>query len=68
MKNYDNRLTKIEKAIDEILNPSEDRIILVNKSAGETKEGKIAEIERELGREISKGKIIFLTISGLTRI
>jgi hypothetical protein len=68
MKNFDSRLTKIEKIIDEILNPSEDRIILINKSAGETKEGKIAEIERKLGRKISKGKIIFLIISGITKI
>jgi hypothetical protein len=68
MKNYDSRLKKIEKEFEEILNPYEDRIILVNKSAGETKEGKIAEIEKELGRKISNGKIIFLIISGLTRI
>jgi hypothetical protein len=68
MKNFDSRLTKIERANEEILNPYEDRIILVNKSAGETKEGKIAEIEKELGRKISKGKIIFLIISGITKI
>ncbi|MGA7721856.1 MAG: hypothetical protein WCA84_11855 [Ignavibacteriaceae bacterium] len=68
--NFDNRLTRIEKTIDEILNPYayEERIILVNVSAGETKEGKIAELEKELGREISKGKIIFLIISGITKI
>jgi hypothetical protein len=68
MKNYDSRLKKIEKEFEEIFNPYEERIILVNKSAGETKEGKIEEIERELGRKISNGKIIFLIISGLTRI
>jgi hypothetical protein len=41
---FDSRLSKIENTIDEILNPYEDGIIILNKSTGETKEGKIAEL------------------------
>jgi len=68
MKNFYSRLANIEKIIEKLLHPYEERIILVNKSAGETKEVKIAEIERELGRKICKGKLIFFIVSGLTRI
>jgi hypothetical protein len=66
--NFDNRLTRIEKAIDEILNPCEEMIILVNKNLGETKEGKIVEMEKELGRKINRNKLIFFIVSGLTKI
>lgn len=40
MKSYDNRITKLEKAIDELRHPNEERFILVNKTKGETPEGK----------------------------
>lgn len=40
MKNFDSRLTKLEKMIDDKLNPSEEIAIFVIRSIGETKKGK----------------------------
>ena len=69
MKNsLDSRLSKIEKMIDDLLHTPEDFILIVNKSTGQTPESVLAEKEKELGRRINKGKIIYFIISGLTKI
>jgi hypothetical protein len=68
MKSNFAKLLKLEKMIDEILNPSEEISVIVNISAGETKEAKIAEYEKESGKEVNKEKSIFLIVSGLSRI
>lgn len=67
MKNYDSRLAKVEKAIKELLNFNEAVVIIVNKSNGETEEGKIAEKEKELQRKINKKGLIVVTVSGLDK-
>jgi hypothetical protein len=54
--------------IDEILNPSEEISFIVNNSAGETIEAKIAEYEKESGKKVNKEKSLFLIVSGLSRI
>lgn len=68
MKNYDSRLTRVEKAIKELLNPYEAVVIIVNKSNGETEEMKLAEKEKELQRKINKKGLIVVTVSGLEKI
>ncbi|MGD1008269.1 MAG: hypothetical protein ABR980_13685 [Ignavibacteriaceae bacterium] len=63
MKSHDARIMKLEKMIDEILNPKENIPIIVNKSAGETKEAKTAEVETQ-GKKVK----FIITVSGLGKI
>jgi hypothetical protein len=63
MKNHDARIMKLEKMIDEILNPKENIPIIVNKFTGETKEAKTAEAETQ-GKKVK----IIITVSGLEKI
>ena len=49
--------------IDEILNPKENIPIIVNKSAGETKEAKTAEVETQ-GKKVK----FIITVSGVEKI
>jgi hypothetical protein len=63
MKSHDTRIMKLEKMIDEILNPKENISIIVNKSASETKEAKTAEAETQ-GKKVK----LIVTVSGLKKI
>jgi hypothetical protein len=67
---FENRLTKVENAIEKKINPISDetQMILVNVSQGETNDQKFAEREKELGCKLNRSKVIFLKITGLSRI
>jgi len=68
MKSNFAKLLKLEKMIDKILNPSEEISFIVNISAGETKESKIAEYEKESGKKVNKEKSFIIVVSGCSRI
>jgi hypothetical protein len=67
--NLSNRLNKLEKEVEKMLNPYFDEgiVIWVNIDKGETVEGKIAEEEKKLGRKINRNKAMIVRVSGLSR-
>ena len=58
MINYNSRIKKIEKIIDEIVNPYEEVAIIINETTGETLEQKISEKEKELGKKVKPSMIV----------
>lgn len=68
MKNYTGRLTKLEKKIDEIINPLAKIAIFVFKSAGETLESNIIKMENETEEKIDRNNSIIFTFTGVDRI
>ena len=69
MKTQLNRITRLEKAIQEILNPEEDKLItlVVYEIYGQSVEQRIWELEKELGRKISPKKILLVVVSKYRR-
>ena len=67
--NLSNRLNKLEKEVEKMLNPYFDEgiVIWVNINKGETVEGKIVEEEKRLGRKINRNKAMIVRVSGLSR-
>lgn len=66
MKSYEGRLGKLEKTLGGIFKL---RIaIFVNKSKGETAEGKIQEIEKETGKQVDRRHSVIISVTGLERI
>ena len=65
MKNNINRIARLEKAIQEILNPEEKEItsIVVDERIGETEKEKISEMEIYLGRKLKRNNILLVCIS-----
>lgn len=64
MKNYESRISKLERVVQEILNPGDNRsfTIIVDERVGETLEGKILEMENELGKKINRSNLSLLFI------
>ena len=64
MKSYESRISKLERAVQEILNPDDNRsfTIIVDERVGETEEGKILEMEKELGKKINRRNLSLLFI------
>ncbi|MBK6913014.1 MAG: hypothetical protein IPH11_04860 [Ignavibacteriales bacterium] len=64
MKNYESRISKLERVVQEILNPDYNRsfTIIVDERVGETLEGKILEMEKELGKKINRSNLSLLFI------
>ena len=64
MKNYESRISKLERVVQEILNPGDNRsfTIIVDERVGETLEGKILEMEKELGKKINRSNLSLLFI------
>ena len=67
--NLSNRLNKLEKEVEKMLNPYFDEgiVIWVNINKGETVEGKIVEEEKRLGRKINRNNAMIVRVSGLSR-
>lgn len=59
---------KLEKKIDEIINPLAKTAIFVFTAAGETIESKILKMENETGKKLDRNNSIIFTFTGLNRI
>lgn len=67
--NLENRLKKIENALEDIVNPLANNVtIFVLKDKGETLEENIAEKENELKKKINRNTMISINVRGLNRI
>ena len=63
-KNY-NRLKRLEKQIQALLNPEDSRIVpvIVDKRIGETTEEKIFDLEKQLGRKLKRSNILLVEVT-----
>jgi (p)ppGpp synthase/HD superfamily hydrolase len=64
MKNFESRISKLEKVVQKILHPEDNKkvTIIVDRFKGETEEEKIAEMEKKLKRKLSKRNIHLIII------
>ena len=69
MKDHLDRIERLEKLFQKIINPedTQEYSVVVNRGIGETEEQKISELEKKVGHKIKKNKILLVNIYGLTR-